>query len=212
MLQQFADLLISFIWDFWYPGLFFASFMENLFPPIPSEMIMPFGWILASKWQMTIIWAILATSIWSTLGSLPYYFLWKKLHRERVLKLTDRRGKFFMTNRKDMEIVFDEFTKNWKSIVFFGRFLPLWRWFISLPAWSANMNFTQFMIFSYAWTLIRSTFLVMVWYFVWENKQRIIEIWTQYKIIVIPLFIIFFIRLAIRFYIHKNKKWKIEIS
>lgn len=174
MLSDIAQYLIDLSNQLGYPGLFVACFFENLFPPIPSELIMPFGGILAAKGQMSIIGAILVTSIWSVLGSIPYYFLGLRLHKRRVLDRTDRIGKYFFVNRESMEEVYRTFHKYGYSIVFWCRFIPIGRWFISLPAGSAGMPFWKFFVYSYLGTLIWSSLLVMIWY-VYGNQQDLIH-------------------------------------
>jgi membrane protein DedA with SNARE-associated domain len=79
-----------------------------------------------------------------------------------MLDLTDKYGKYFFTTREDMEEVYKTFVKYGYGIVFFARFIPLGRGFISLPAGSAKMPFWRFLAYSYAGTAIWSTVLVMV--------------------------------------------------
>jgi len=92
----------------------------------------------------------------------PYYWLGLYLHKDRVLKLTDKYGKYFFTTRNDMEEVYKTFVKYGYGIVFFARFIPLGRGFISLPAGSAQMPFWRFLAYSYAGTAIWSAVLTMI--------------------------------------------------
>lgn len=206
MLTNLANSLIELVWQFGYFWLFVACFFENLFPPIPSELIMPFGGILAAKGQMTIIGAIIATSLGSTIGSLPYYWLWLYLHKDKMLDLTDTYGKYFFTTRDDMEEVYKTFVKYGYGIVFFARFIPLGRWFISLPAGSAKMPFWKFLIYSYAGTAIWSAVLTLVWYIFGENQEKITALLSNYEHIVLPVVVLIVIWLVIRFYFKKKHK------
>lgn len=206
MLESMANYLIDLVGQFGYRGLFVACFFENLFPPIPSELIMPFGGILAARGEMSIWWAILATSLGSTLGSIPYYFLWLYRNKDKVLKYTDRRGKYFFTTRQDMEEVFNIFVKYWYSIVFFARFIPLGRWFISLPAGSAKMPFWKFFAFSYAGTAIWSTILVMIGYVFGENQEKITTLLSGYEHIVLPVVVLIVILFIARYFVVKYKR------
>lgn len=208
MLITLANYLIDLVWQFGYLWLFVACFFENLFPPIPSELIMPFGGILAAKGQMTVIGAIVATSLWSTMGSLPYYWLWLYFHKDRVLKLTDQYGKYFFTTREDMEEVYKTFVRYGYGIVFFARFIPLGRWFISLPAGSAKMPFWKFLIYSYAGTAIWSTVLVLIWYMFGENQEQINIILKNYEHIILPAVVLIVVWFIVRYYIGKRKKNK----
>jgi len=204
MFNDITNTLIDLVWQFWYFWLFVACFFENLFPPIPSELIMPFGGILASRWEMTVWWAIIATSLWSTVGSLPYYRLWLYLHKNKVLDLTDRYGKYFFTTRDDMEEVYKTFVKYGYGIVFFARFIPLGRWFISLPAGSAKMPFWKFLCYSYAGTAIRSTVLTLVWYIFGENQEQINNIMSQFEHIILPIALLILLWFIVRYYLNKH--------
>lgn len=205
MIETIVQYLIDVVWQFGYVWLFIASFFENLFPPIPSELIMPFGGILAAKGQMTIIGAIIATSLWSTIGSLPYYWLWLYLHKDRVLGLTDRYGRYFFTTREDMEEVYKTFVKYGYGIVFFARFMPLGRGFISLPAGSAQMPFWKFLAYSYAGTAIWSTVLVLIWYVFGENQQVITNFLKTYEHVVLPVIALLLVWFIVRYFIQKKK-------
>ncbi len=206
MIENLANTLIDLVWQFGYFWLFVACFFENLFPPIPSELIMPFGGILASKWQMTIIGAIIATSLGSTIGSLPYYWLWLYFHKDRVLKITDKYGKYFFTTREDMEEIYKTFVKYGYGIVFFARFIPLGRGFISLPAGSAKMPFWKFLLYSYAGTAIWSTVLVLIGYIFGANQDKITTLLKSYEHVVLPIAALLVVWFVVRYYLNKKKK------
>ena len=208
MLTNLTNTLIDLVWQFGYFWLFIASLLENLFPPIPSELIMPFGGILASKWQMTIIGAILATSLWSTIGSLPYYRLGLYLHKDRMLDLTNKYGKYFFTTREDMEEVYKTFVKYGYGIVFFARFIPLGRGFISLPAGSAQMPFWRFLAYSYAGTAIWSTILVFIGYYFGENQEKITALLGNYDHVILPVAALLVVWFVVRYYLGKRNHSK----
>lgn len=206
MLVDIANYLINLAGQLWYPGLFVACFFENLFPPIPSELIMPFGGILAAQGKMTLWGAILATSLWSTIGSIPYYFLGLYLHKDRVLRWTDRIGKYFFLSRQDMEEVYQTFDKYGYTIVFWCRFVPVGRWFISLPAGSVGMPFWKFFLYSYAGTLIWSILLVMIGYMYGQNKEIIHNFVSQYEKIALGIVICVFFFIVTRFLYYKWRR------
>ena len=74
-----------------YEGIAFAMFLENIFPPIPSELIMPFGGFLAGQGSMQLGYVILAGVIGTYIGVLPFYLIGYRLHKHRLLHRTDRR-------------------------------------------------------------------------------------------------------------------------
>ncbi len=173
MLHDIADTLLTAVQEIGYLGLFFATFLENIIPPIPSELIMPFGGYLASTGRLNLVGAMLIATLGSLCGTLPYYFLGRVLHKKKVLRRAEKYGKFFLIGRKTAEDAFQLFEKNGKRIVFFSRFVPGARGLVSLPAGSANMNFLQFFLYTFAGTFIRAALLTGIGYYLGQNREKI---------------------------------------
>ncbi len=124
MFEQLGTQLIELINQVGYVGLFIASFLENLIPPIPSEVIMPLGGYLASIGKLNIIAVIMICAVGSTLGNLPYYFVGRYFSHKRLRTFVEKYGKYVRYKPEYLDDLFDVFRKNDKKIVFLGRFLP----------------------------------------------------------------------------------------
>lgn len=164
-----------------YQGIAFAMFLENIFPPIPSELIMPFGGFLAGQAKMTLFGVILAGVIGTYLGVLPFYLIGYRLHKEKLLKLTDRRGWYIGVSRKEIEQAFHAFDRYGSSFVLFGRFIPLFRTIISFPAGAVRMNFLKYSIYTIIWTTIWCTLLAGIWYVLGDQRERVGAIMKEYE-------------------------------
>lgn len=170
-----------------YQGIAFAMFLENVFPPIPSELIMPFAGFLAGQEKMTLWWVIVAGVIGTYLWVLPFYLAGYRLHKEKLLKLTDRRGWYLWISVEEMEKAFSAFSRYGNSFVLFGRFIPLFRTIISFPAGAVRMNFRIYSIYTILWTAIWCTLLATVGYFLWDQWERVGSMMKEYEHVMLAL-------------------------
>ena len=192
--QQLYQLIIT----IWYPWLFFGAFMENLIPPIPSELIMPLGGILAASWQMTWRWARICSTVWSVLGTVPYYIIWRYLPESTISPFIKKYGKYILISKQDVDDGYELLRKQWKAVIFFGRFIPLWRWLLWLPAWSAGIGWFTYMIYSLGGTAIRAWFLTRLWYTIWDNFDQIKAIMARFEHAIIAIVVVWLIGWLIR--------------
>ncbi len=209
MFETLGAQLVDLINQVGYSGLFIASFLENLIPPIPSEVIMPLGGYLASTGALNLIGVILICSVWSTLGNIPYYFIGRVLNHHRLRKIVEKYGKYVRYKPEYLDDLYRVFKKNDRKIVFFGRFLPGARGFIGLPAGSAHMHFWQFFFYTFAGTAIWSTFLVLLGYYLWQNREEIIvyiKKYDHYMLFAVIVFLWLFIWWRVAKRRKKNKK------
>jgi alkaline phosphatase len=181
MFDTIGTWLVDMMYTVWYPGLIFATFLENFIPPIPSEVIMPLGGYLASIGKMNLILVILLWSLWSTLGTLPYFFIGKYFTKHKISDFVDRYGKYFRYDTRKLDNLYDIFNKNDSSRVFFARFLPGARSLISLPAGSADMDFTKFISLTFVGTAIRTTLWTLIGYFFWQKQDMIMTYFREYE-------------------------------
>lgn len=196
MFETLWNHLIDLIHEVWYVWLFVACFIENLVPPVPSEVIMPLGWYLAGIWKLNLVWVIMVCAVGSTLGNIPYYFLGRFRNKAKVRKFVEKYGKYFFTKVEYVDDLYEVFNKNDRKIVFFGRFMPGARGFIGLPAGSNKMNFWQFLYYTFAGTLVWTVFLVVLWFRLGEQWESIIVYLNEYEHIMIPLLALFLVGLV----------------
>lgn len=182
--MSFASIglwLVNLMETIGYPGLLFATFLENFIPPIPSEVIMPLWWYLASIGKMNIFLVILIGSVGSTLGTLPYFFIGKYFTKHKIAQFVEEYGKYFFFDVKKLDSLYEIFNKHDSSRVFFARFFPGARSLISLPAGSADMDFTKFIGLTFFGTAIRTTLWTLIGYFFWNQQDTILWYIKEYE-------------------------------
>lgn len=135
-------------------GIGLLMFLENVFPPIPSELIMPLAGYLATQGDMNILTVIAAGTIGSLLGTLPWYYLGRRLGHEGVRQLARTHGRWLTMSPSDVDAASDRFKRHGNSSVLLGRLIPTVRTLISVPAGVSNMPFGQFLVFSSIGTLL----------------------------------------------------------
>ena len=176
-----------------YLGIALLMFLENLFPPIPSELIMPLAGFTASKGDMQLIPAIAAGTIGTVLGALPWYYAGKLLSEERLRNLADKYGKWITVSGADIDKSNRWFNRHGNKAVFLCRLVPGVRTLISLPAGINNMPLIPFLAYSTGGTILWVSFLTLAGYKLAENYERVDEYLAPVSKIVVVIVVIGFI-------------------
>ncbi len=139
-----------------YPAIAGLMFLENVFPPLPSELIMPLAGFVASRGELSIWGVILAGMAGSLIGQLPLYYLGKAVGYERLKAWADKHGKWLTVSGDDITKSKEWFEKHGTKSVLFARVVPGVRSLISIPAGFAKMPLAPFLLYSAvgtgAWT------------------------------------------------------------
>lgn len=143
-----------------YLGILLLTFVENVFPPIPSEVIMPLAGYMAAQGRLSLFGCILAGMGGSVLGALPLYYLGRKLGEERLKEFADNHGRWLTFSRKDIERAKRWFDRHGSAAMFFCRLIPGVRSFISIPAGIARMKILPFLAYTAAGTGMWAALLV----------------------------------------------------
>ena len=170
----------------------FAMFLENIIPPIPSEIIMPLGGFFVYQQKLNfyilVFWGLFGTIA----GSLPWYYLGKLVNEKKLSNFLDKKGKYFGITSNDLDKSRIWFDKYGTLLVFWGRLVPGIRTLISVPAGMELMPLRKFLI----WTTLGSliwVFLLTYAGFIFGENYAIIQIYIdKTKIILKPILIIFF--------------------
>jgi membrane protein DedA with SNARE-associated domain len=153
-----SDWIIGLVRSGGYGGIVFLMTIENLFPPIPSELIMPLAGYLSARDSLVLWGAIAAGTFGSVVGALALYYAGKRLGSERLKRFADRHGCWMAVSRTDIERSERWFARHQILAVFVGRLVPGIRSLISVPAGIADMNLGLFLsataVGSAAWTAI----------------------------------------------------------
>jgi membrane protein DedA with SNARE-associated domain len=144
--------------------------LDNLFPPIPSELVLPLAGFSASKGLFSLQAALFWTTLGSVAGAVIVYFAGMLLGRDRTRRLVAR---IPLVNVTDFDKTEAWFTRHGTKAVFLGRMVPLFRSFISLPAGVERMNFAHFLWLTTLGSLIWNTIFVGAGYLLGENWHRV---------------------------------------
>jgi len=179
----------------------FAMFLENLIPPIPSEIIMPLGGFLVYQGSLNFYILVIFGLIGTLLGALPWYYLGRFLNEKKLSDFIERKGKFLGITSQDLSKSKLWFDKYGVSLVFWGRLIPGIRTLISVPAGIELMPLRKFLIWTTLGSLIWVVLLSFSGYVFGENYGVIENYIDNFKIFIKPLLI-----LVLMFFIFKYLK------
>lgn len=154
------NIIIEIMEDFGYIGVFFLIMIENLFPPIPSEVILTFGGFMTISTSLTVLGVVIVATLGSVVGAIVLYWVGTYLNMTRLERFIDKWGKILRLSRKDIYKANAWFEKYGYWTVFFCRFVPLIRSLISIPAGMARMNLGIFILLTTVGTFIWNYVLV----------------------------------------------------
>jgi membrane protein DedA with SNARE-associated domain len=170
-----ADWIFRVVQGLGYAGVALLTLLENVFPPIPSEVIMPLAGFIASKGEFSLPGAIIAGSIGSLTGSTIWYFIGRRIGPQRLREWVDKHGRWLTMSNKDVDKVSDWFRRQGGIAVFIGRLVPGIRTWISVPAGLSDMPFWPFIVYSAVGTTIWTALLTTAGYWLGSNFQNLEE-------------------------------------
>ena len=154
-------------------GIALLMFLENVFPPIPSELIMPLAGYQAASGQMSLLMVILAGTVGSLAGVIPWYYAGRFVGERRLKRFTERHGRWLTMGPEDVDAADRWFRKYGIAAVLFGRLVPAVRTLISVPAGIAKMSFLTFLIFSAIGSAAWTTLLAYAGYALGQNYEAV---------------------------------------
>lgn len=206
-MQQF---ILHIIEQFGYFGVFFLILIENVFPPIPSEVILLISGFFSSYTSLSVFYMILASTLGSFLGAIILYYIGKIFNKERLKKIVNGRlGKILFLKENDIDKADEWFDNKGNKSVFFCRFVPIVRSLISIPAGMSEMPMGKFIIYTICGSMIWNTVLICLGYRLGSNWEYVLTILDKYKMVVIVILVIIFGYVIIKFYRKKRKSKKI---
>ena len=184
----------------------FAMFLENIIPPIPSEVIMPLGGFLVFQGNLNFYVLVIFGLIGTVLGSLPWYYLGRFLNEKKLASFVESKGKFLGINVKDFNKSKLWFDKYGVSLVFWGRLIPGIRTLISVPAGIELMPLKKFLVWTSLGSLIWVVLLSLAGYVFGENYRLIETYLDNLKVFIKPFLLIISIFFILKYL--KNIKVK----
>ena len=203
------NFVISIMNQFGYFGMFFLIFIENIFPPIPSEVVLLFGGFMTTYTKLHVALMIIFSTLGSVVGAIVLYYVGKILNKDRLKKLVAGKvGKVLRLKASDIDKADHWFDTKGNKTVFFCRFVPVVRSLISIPAGMSEMPMAKFLLYTTVGSAIWNSVLLIVGNKVGENWKSILGIMDQYSHIVLILLILLFILFLVYFFCFRTKKKK----
>ena len=204
---QLESWIMDLMNEFGYWGVFFLIALENVFPPIPSEVILTFGGVMTTQTELTVVGVITVSTIGSVSGAVILYYIGRLLDVSRLEKIIDRYGKILRLTREDIYKADAWFDRYGIWTVLFCRLIPLIRSLISIPAGMSNMYFPLFILFTTIGTVVWNTILVTLGARVGENWHQIVNYMDVYSNVIYVILILLF-ALCVIWYIRKRRERK----
>lgn len=202
-------LIINIMNKFGYLGIMLLIAIENIFPPIPSEVILTFGGFMTKRpnSQINVLGVIIFATIGSLIGAILLYYIGKLLNKERLSALVSGKiGKILCLKPKDIDKADIWFNNKGNKTVFFCRFIPIVRSLISIPAGMSAMPIKKFLLYTILGSVGWNTILVVSGSIVGEKWALIVTIFDNYTKVVLILLIILIVIVVVIFY--HNRKGK----
>jgi membrane protein DedA with SNARE-associated domain len=192
-LDGIADWAVGLMEKLGGPGAGLAIALENLFPPLPSEVILPLAGFTASQGNMSFISALVWTTLGSLVGATALYFIGAALGRDRMRWIV---AKMPLVDVADFERAEAFFARHGGKTIFFGRMIPIFRSLISIPAGIERMPLPKFGLLTLAGSAIWNTIFVTAGYLLGENwhiVERYADIFQKIVIVVVAALVIWWV-------------------
>ncbi len=200
------EWIVDFMNQFGYLGITLLIALENIFPPIPSEVILTFGGFMTTYTELHVFGVIIASTAGSLLGACVLYGVGNILSAERLGKILDGKiGQILHFKKEDVFKACDWFNSKGKSTVFLCRCVPIVRSLISIPAGMAKMKFGLFFILTTLGSLIWNTVLVYLGVAASSSWEKIVagtDVYTKVTVVVLGLAFV----IAVFLFIKKRNK------
>ncbi|MGW7272788.1 DedA family protein [Streptomyces sp. NPDC054864] len=180
------------------PGAGLAIALENLFPPLPSEVILPLAGFAASQGKFGVVEALIWTTAGSVIGALALYAIGALLGRERTLAIAARLP---LVKASDIQRTEEWFARHGTKAVFFGRMIPIFRSMISVPAGVERMRLPVFLALTTAGSLIWNAAFILIGHALgarWHQVTDVVGLYSKGVITVVVLAVLAFVALRVR--------------
>ncbi|MBC1463694.1 DedA family protein [Listeria welshimeri] len=170
--------------DFGYIGIFLLIMVENLFPPIPSEIILTFGGFMTTVSSLNVVMVIIVATLGSLVGAILLYKVASYFGKERLTKIVLKYGRILRLKESDIERAESFFLKYGSWAVFLCRMIPLIRSLISIPAGMTKMKMSRFLVLTTAGSLLWNTVLIGLGALLGESWNEIVVFMDSFSTII----------------------------
>ncbi|EAC7613197.1 DedA family protein [Listeria monocytogenes] len=176
--------ITSIMADFGYIGIFVLIMVENLFLPIPSEIILTFGGFMTTVTSLNVVMVIIVATLGSVVGAILLYKVASYFGKERLTKIVLKYGRILRLKESDIERAENFFLKYGSWAVFLCRMIPLIRSLISIPAGMTKMKMSKFLILTTAGSLLWNTVLIGLGAMLGESWSEIVVFMDSFSTII----------------------------
>lgn len=202
------DYILNILSKFSYLGIFFLIFIENVFPPIPSELILVFGGFISKSLNLNFLLLVIFATLGSSTGAIILYYAGKKIPLEKMENFLEKKWvKRLGFKPGDIKKSLKYFEKYSTFAVFFGRCVPVVRSLISIPAGMQNMSLRKFLIYTTIGSGIWNTLLIYIGRVTQDKWKEGLLILERYSNRILGLIILaFVIKFLVKRFLKKRKK------
>ncbi|ECL7895144.1 TPA: DedA family protein [Listeria innocua] len=176
--------ITSIMADFGYIGIFVLIMVENLFPPIPSEIILTFGGFMTTVTSLNVVMVIIVATLGSVVGAILLYKVASYFGKERLTNIVLKYGRVLRLKESDIERAESFFLKYGSWAVFLCRMIPLIRSLISIPAGMTKMKMSKFLILTTAGSLLWNTVLIGLGAMLGESWSEIVVFMDSFSTVI----------------------------
>lgn len=185
------DYIIKILTNFSYIGICFLIFLENVFPPIPSELILVFGGFISKKLELNFFLMVILSTVGSVLGALMLYYIGKKISIEKLESFLEKKWiKRLGFKSGDINKTLKYFEKYNTLSVFIGRCIPVVRSLISIPAGMQKMEIKKFIFYTGVGSLIWNIILIYIGRVMEDKWEEGLVLLEKYSSIIISIVIV----------------------
>lgn len=185
------------------PGVGIAIFLENIFPPVPSEVILPLAGFTASQGDINLIAAIVWSTIGSVVGAFVLYWVGAAVGISRLRRIADW---MWLTSSEDVDKALGFFDRHGSASVFFGRFIPGVRSLISIPAGIDRMSVVKFGLWTTAGSLIWNIVLIILGFQLGENYHIVSDFMDRFSNVIYVILVLIVVGVGIYLFIRQQRR------
>ncbi len=202
MFEQFATWIKHVVETLGYPGVFVLITLESTLVPIPSELVMPFAGAMAARGSFSLPVVLAINSAAALLGSGICYYIGAKGGKPFL----ERYGKFFLLRQHDLDKTERVFARHGKWVVLIGRFLPVVRHVISVPAGIARMPLRTFFLQTFIGSTLWGGFLIILGYVLGDNWEAVATKFKRVDLVIGGVIVLAVVSIAVVFFLRRRRE------
>ena len=184
------DWITGLVRDMGAPGVALLMLLENVFPPVPSEVIMPLAGFVSAQGGLGFWAAVIAGTLGSVAGAVAWYFVGREVGERRLRAWVDRHGRWVTLENADVDAAVGWFTRHGGAAVLLGRLVPGVRTLVSVPAGFASMPLLPFVLYSTAGSAVWTTALAVAGRMLGSQYERVSHVvgpagWVVFVVVVV---------------------------